>query len=77
MTPSDMAKIAHNNRTPKERKELAQKAQEAARKKYGDDRMKLVRAGKQLKACPCDDAYCKGYDIGQEKKEMDSQFMDR
>lgn len=47
---SEMAKQAHAKRTANERVALAKKAQKAAVRKYGKDRMKAVRAGKKLKA---------------------------
>lgn len=77
MTPSEMAKIAHSRRTPEERSALARKAQEAAALKYGPDRMKAVRSGKKLKACPCDDDGCEGCAIGDERRLQMSEIMDR
>lgn len=49
LTASEMAQRAHKNRTPEERTALAKRAQRAAAKKFGPDRMKKVRAGKKLK----------------------------
>jgi hypothetical protein len=46
MTPSQMGKKSAAAMTPAERSARAKKASNAARKKYGKDRMKQVRAGK-------------------------------
>lgn len=49
MTPSQMGKKSAAAMTPAERSARAKKASTAARKKYGVDRMKKVRAGKTFK----------------------------
>jgi len=49
MNPSEMGKASAASLTPEERKARAKKASLAARKKYGKDRMKKVRAGKTFK----------------------------